>query len=161
MQSSFVITYNSRVICVFQSVDESLLDESFNSQLITGYQTMTDAKDLSAIKSRLSKNNQPTTTQKLPEEMPYIRPVYTPHFQMSKTRNKYRLKKRAPSACDEMLFGNSQGALPDKEWKAPWDKTRTVQPLVFDSMDRTGFYSVDPPKTVMPHHMRNQKKPWK
>lgn len=86
----------------------------------------------------------------------------TPQFSMSKTRNRYRLRKHKPTACDEMLFGNSSGPLPEKEWKAPWDTSKSKQPLVFDSTDRTGFYSTYRPRPSDIHEkIKTTQKPWK
>lgn len=123
-----------------------------------------DSNELSG-KNRLqktaSKKYQHHTS--IAEEPEPIQSTYTPQYSMNRTRNKYRIKRSTPSICDESLFGQPSNELPEKEWKAPWDKSRTVQPLVYDSTDRTGFYSLTKPTAPISRitSREGQRRPWK
>lgn len=100
---------------------------------ITGYQTVrtaamvrNDKRQPTKFREHLEDNNDATYN--------------VPRQTMAKTRNKYRPKSSRPSECDDMLFGKPAG-YEFKEWKAPWDNSKTATPLLFDSTDRVGHYS--------------------
>ena len=79
-----------------------------------------------------------------------------------KTRNRYRPRSTQPSQCDEMLFGKPSDRKIDKDldWKAPWDNTKTITPLLFDSTDRAGHYTPEKVTTVR-DQSADKRKPWK
>lgn len=97
--------------------------------MTTGYQTV---KDSSAVREPSHQQQSPVNTA--------VRDS-TSRVSMPRTRNKYRLRAHKASECDDMLFGKPVSGENNKEWKAPWDSSRTKTPLLFDSTDRTGHYS--------------------
>lgn len=143
--------------------NESDILHSSDACLTMGYQTLTDTDKLSGPGKRVRSSKKYQYPTVMEEDTAPMKSTYIPQYSMSKTRNKYRIRKSHPSGCDEMLFGEPSNTLPEKEWKAPWDKSHTVQPLVFDSTDRTGFYShtETPSEEIRKTNREGQRKPWK
>lgn len=151
----------------FSSDDEDLLfsphPTNTYKQIHTGtgsLQTLSNASTLQKKTRMSSRAKQYNPYETIGEEREPFPSNSEPQYHTKKTKNRYRILRSNPTTCDEMLFGQPSNILPEKEWKAPWDKSRNVQPLVFDSTDRTGFYS-HTKLSALKTDQHKQKKPWR
>lgn len=137
--------------------------ESTNNPLMTehmvgGYQTVKDTRSFNHHNS--SQHRTIAQYQKDKRTALHTEDQYAPRMCMPRTRNRYRPRAQKPTECDDMLFGKpvSQDF---KEWKAPWDNSKSVQPLVYDSTDRAGHYSPEKPKSHQHVQSANTRRAWR
>lgn len=111
-----------------------------NQCMKTGYQTVTSASMFNKRSSTLApSHNHPSIEES--NQCPQIsQNLYPLQMSMPRTRNKYRPKSSRPTECDDMLFGKPM-ATDYKEWKAPWDHSKSKPMLVYDSTDRLGHFA--------------------
>lgn len=150
-------------VVVFQEDSDDAFDQSLTSdQMITGYQTMKDTRSLHLPHSQNQKQNYTNSQSHYEHDLNDMRPEsgYTPRQSMPRTRNRYRPVKQRPTECDDSLFGKPiQEEF--KEWKAPWDNSKNVKPLLYDSTDRAGHFSQNKPKTIRQTKSASTRRAWR